>query len=329
MLTAVTRVRRAGARALARRYRTIRQGTSFHGNEGVFLMAMILDGKAVAARVKADLAERVRVLRARGIVPGLGTVLVGSDPGSVKYVAGKHRDCEEVGIASIRHELPADATQRELLDVIAELNADPACTGYIVQLPLPGGIDQNAVIDAIDPAKDADGMHPYNLGELVLHTRGALTTPLPCTPNGVLTLLDHYGIDLDGSEVCVLGRGITIGRTIGLMLTRADVNATVTLCHTGTKDVAAHMREADVIIAAVGSAGFVKPDDVKPGAVLVDVGVSRVADESGRMRIHGDIDHGCYDVAGAYTPNPGGVGPMTRAMLLRNVVEAAERAAGE
>lgn len=291
-------------------------------------MAMILDGKAVAAQVKEDLAQRVRALRERGVVPGLGTVLVGDDPGSLRYVAGKHRDCQEVGIASIRRELAADASQRELLDVVAELNADPACTGYIVQLPLPAGIDQNAVIDAIDPAKDADGMHPYNLGELVLHTRGALTTPLPCTPSGVLALLEHYGIDLDGRQVCVLGRGITIGRTIGLMLTRADVNATVTLCHTGTKDIAAHIREADVVIAAVGCAGFVRPEDVKPGVVLVDVGVSRLPDADGRMRVHGDVDHGCYGVAGAYTPNPGGVGPMTRAMLLRNVVEMAERAAG-
>lgn len=292
-------------------------------------MAMILDGKAVASQVKEDLAQRVRALRARGVTPGLGTVLVGDDPGSLKYVAGKHRDCQEVGIASIRHELPADASQEELLDVIAELNADRACTGYIVQLPLPEGVDQNAVIDAIDPAKDADGMHPYNLGELVLHTRGELTTPLPCTPSGVLALLAHYGIDLDGRRVCVLGRGITIGRTIGLMLTRADVNATVTLCHTGTKDVAAHMREADVIIAAVGRAGFVRPEDIRPGAVLVDVGVSRLPGADGRMRVHGDVDHGCYAIAGAYTPNPGGVGPMTRAMLLRNVVEMAERAAAE
>lgn len=292
-------------------------------------MAMILDGKAVASQVKEDLAQRVRALRARGVTPGLGTVLVGDDPGSLKYVAGKHRDCQEVGIASIRHELPADASQEELLDVIAELNADRACTGYIVQLPLPEGVDQNAVIDAIDPAKDADGMHPYNLGELVLHTRGELTTPLPCTPSGVLALLAHYGIDLDGRRVCVLGRGITIGRTIGLMLTRADVNATVTLCHTGTKDVAAHMREADVIIAAVGRAGFVRPEDIRPGAVLVDVGVSRLPGADGRMRVHGDVDHGCYAIAGTYTPNPGGVGPMTRAMLLRNVVEMAERAAAE
>lgn len=292
-------------------------------------MAMILDGKAVASQVKEDLAQRVRALRARGVTPGLGTVLVGDDPGSLKYVAGKHRDCQEVGIASIRHELPADASQEELLDVIAELNADRACTGYIVQLPLPEGVDQNAVIDAIDPAKDADGMHPYNLGELVLHTRGELTTPLPCTPSGVLALLAHYGIDLDGRRVCVLGRGITIGRTIGLMLTRADVNATVTLCHTGTKDVTAHMREADVIVAAVGRAGFVRPEDIRPGAVLVDVGVSRLPGADGRMRVHGDVDHGCYAIAGAYTPNPGGVGPMTRAMLLRNVVEMAERAAAE
>lgn len=292
-------------------------------------MAIILDGKAVAAQVKADLAERVQRLRAHGVVPGLGTVLVGEDAGSVKYVAGKHKDCEEIGIASIRHDLPADTTQEELLDVVDVLNADPACTGYIVQLPLPQGIDANAVIDAIDPAKDADGMHPFNLGELVLHTSGPLTTPLPCTPRGVIELLDHYGVDLHGKEVCVLGRGITIGRTIGLMLTRREVDATVTLCHTGTRDVASHIRSADVVVAAVGKTGFVAPEDVKPGAVLVDVGVSRVYDDqTGRMRIRGDVDHGCYDVAGAYTPNPGGVGPMTRAMLLRNVVEAAERWAG-
>ena len=207
-----------------------------------------------------------------------------------------------------------------------ELNADPACTGYIVQLPLPKGIDENAVIDLIDPKKDADGMHPYNLGELVLHPRGEIATPLPCTPRGVIELLGAYDIDLNGKEVCVLGRGITIGRTIGLMLTCKEVNATVTLCHTGTKDVRDHMRRADVIVAAMGSAAFVKPDDIKEGAVLVDVGVSRVFDEeAGRYRVRGDIDKACYEKASAYTPNPGGVGPMTRAMLLENVVEMAER----
>ena len=291
-------------------------------------MPIVLDGKSVAAQIKADLSTRVAALKRQGIQPGLGTLLVGSDPGSVKYVAGKHADCAEVGITSIRRDLPADATESQIVQAVDELNADPACTGFIVQLPLPVGVDELSVIARIDPGKDVDGMHPYNLGELVLHTSGEIATPLPCTPRGVLTLLDHYGIGLDGKEVCVLGRGITIGRTIGLLLTRRNVNATVTLCHTGTKDVHEHMRRTNVIIAAMGSAGFVTPDDIKPGAVLVDVGVSRVWDEhAGRYRIKGDVDKACYAEAGAYTPNPGGVGPMTRAMLLANVVEIAERAA--
>lgn len=289
-------------------------------------MATKIDGKMISARIKEDLARRVAALKQRGVEPGLGTILVGSDPGSVKYVAGKHADCAEIGVTSIKRELPADATFDQIASAVNELNADPACTGYIVQLPLPKGIDENAVIDLIDPKKDADGMHPYNLGELVLHPRGEIVTPLPCTPRGVIELLGAYDIDLNGKEVCVLGRGITIGRTIGLMLTRKEVNATVTLCHTGTKDVRDHMRRADVIVAAMGSAAFVKPDDIKEGAVLVDVGVSRVFDEeAGRYRVRGDIDKACYEKASAYTPNPGGVGPMTRAMLLENVVEMAER----
>lgn len=289
-------------------------------------MAVKIDGKMVSAQIKANLAERVASLKERGVNPGLGTILVGSDPGSVKYVAGKHADCAEIGVNSIRKELSADATFEQIAEAVQELNADPACTGYIVQLPLPKGIDENAIIDLIDPKKDADGMHPYNLGELVLHARGGITTPLPCTPRGVIELLNAYDIDLDGKEVCVLGRGITIGRTVGLLLTRKAVNATVTLCHTGTKDVRKHMREADVIIAAMGSAGFVKPEDVKESAVLVDVGVSRVFDEeAGRYRVKGDVDKACYEKVSAYTPNPGGVGPMTRAMLLENVVEMAER----
>lgn len=289
-------------------------------------MAVKIDGKMVSAQIKANLAERVAALKEQGVNPGLGTILVGSDPGSVKYVAGKHADCAEIGVNSIKKELPADATFEQIAEVVQELNADPACTGYIVQLPLPKGIDENAVIDLIDPKKDADGMHPYNLGELVLHPRGEIATPLPCTPRGVIELLGAYDIDLNGKEVCVLGRGITIGRTIGLMLTRKEVNATVTLCHTGTRDVRDHMRRADVIVAAMGSAAFVKPDDIKEGAVLVDVGVSRVFDEeAGRYRVRGDIDKACYEKASAYTPNPGGVGPMTRAMLLENVVEMAER----
>jgi methylenetetrahydrofolate dehydrogenase (NADP+)/methenyltetrahydrofolate cyclohydrolase len=289
-------------------------------------MATKIDGKMISARIKEDLARRVAALKQRGVEPGLGTILVGSDPGSVKYVAGKHADCAEIGVTSIKRELPADATFDQIAAAVNELNADPACTGYIVQLPLPKGIDENAVIDLIDPKKDADGMHPYNLGELVLHPRGEIATPLPCTPRGVIELLGAYDIDLNGKEICVLGRGITIGRTIGLMLTRKEVNATVTLCHTGTRDVRDHMRRADVIVAAMGSAAFVKPDDIKEGAVLVDVGVSRVFDEeAGRYRVRGDIDKACYEKASAYTPNPGGVGPMTRAMLLENVVEMAER----
>ena len=289
-------------------------------------MATKIDGKMISARIKEDLARRVAALKQRGVEPGLGTILVGSDPGSVKYVAGKHADCAEIGVTSSKRELPADATFDQIAAAVNELNADPACTGYIVQLPLPKGIDENAVIDLIDPKKDADGMHPYNLGELVLHPRGEIATPLPCTPRGVIELLGAYDIDLNGKEVCVLGRGITIGRTIGLMLTRKEVNATVTLCHTGTRDVRDHMRRADVIVAAMGSAAFVKPDDIKEGAVLVDVGVSRVFDEeAGRYRVRGDIDKACYEKASAYTPNPGGVGPMTRAMLLENVVEMAER----
>lgn len=289
-------------------------------------MATKIDGKMISARIKEDLARRVAALKQRGVEPGLGTILVGSDPGSVKYVAGKHADCAEIGVTSIKRELPADATFDQIAAAVNELNADPACTGYIVQLPLPKGIDENAVIDLIDPKKDADGMHPYNLGELVLHPRGEIATPLPCTPRGVIELLGAYDIDLNGKEVCVLGRGITIGRTIGLMLTRKEVNATVTLCHTGTRDVRDHMRRADVIVAAMGSAAFVKPDDIKEGAVLVDVGVSRVFDEeAGRYRVRGDIDKACYEKASAYTPNPGGVGPMTRAMLLENVVQMAER----
>ena len=291
-------------------------------------MPIILDGKSVAAQVKEDLARRVGALRQQGIQPGLGTLLVGNDPGSMKYVAGKHADCAQVGITSIRKDLPADATERQIGQAIDELNADPSCTGFIVQLPLPAGVDEMSAIARIDPGKDVDGMHPYNLGELVLHTSGTISTPLPCTPRGVLALLDHYGIDLNGKEVCVLGRGITIGRTIGLLLTRREVNATFTLCHTGTRNVREHMRRADVIVAAMGSAGFVKPEDIKDGAVLVDVGVSRVWDEqAGRYRIKGDIDKACYEKAGAYTPNPGGVGPMTRAMLLSNVIEIAERSA--
>jgi methylenetetrahydrofolate dehydrogenase (NADP+) / methenyltetrahydrofolate cyclohydrolase len=289
-------------------------------------MAQKLDGKLVASMIKDDLRSRVTKLREVGIQPGLGTILVGDDAGSRKYVSGKHADCAEVGIRSIAVELPDTGSFGQILEQVDRLNADPACTGYIVQLPLPRGVDSSAVIERIDPAKDADGLHPYNFGELVLHIDGNDPAPQPCTPRGIIALLSHYGIELNGKEVCVLGRGITVGRTIGLMLTSRGVDATVTLCHTGTRDVHGTMRRADVIVAAMGQAGFVKPEDVKPGAVLVDVGVSRVYDEQvGRYRVKGDIDPACREVCSAYTPNPGGVGPMTRAMLLVNVVEMAER----
>jgi len=288
--------------------------------------ARILDGKATLARIKGELAERVAALRARGVVPGLGTVLVGDDPGSSVYVAAKHRDCAEVGIESIRVDLPADATQAEVEDAVARLNADPACTGYIVQLPLPAGLDADRVLERIDPAKDADGLHPTNLGRLVLNVNAPMTSPLPCTPRGIVDLLLRHGVDLKGAEVCVLGRGITVGRPLGLLLTRRSVNATVTLCHTGTRDLAAHVRRADVVVAAAGVPGIVTAEMVKPGAVVLDVGVSRVPDPAGgKPKLAGDVARDVREVAGWVAPNPGGVGPMTRAMLLTNVVEAAEQ----
>ncbi|GAA2707725.1 MULTISPECIES: bifunctional methylenetetrahydrofolate dehydrogenase/methenyltetrahydrofolate cyclohydrolase [Streptomyces] len=284
------------------------------------MTAQILDGKAAAAAIKSELASRVEALKARGVTPGLGTILVGDDPGSQKYVAGKHRDCAEVGIASIQRELPATATQEEIEAVVRELNEDPACTGYIVQLPLPRGIDENRVLELMDPAKDADGLHPTNLGRLVLNE----PAPLPCTPNGIITLLRRHGVELNGAEVVVVGRGVTIGRPMPLLLTRRSENATVTQCHTGTRDLAAHLKRADIIVAAAGVPHLIKPEDVKPGAAVLDVGVSR--DENGK--IVGDVHPGVHEVAGWISPNPGGVGPMTRALLLVNVVEAAERAAG-
>ncbi|GLW05501.1 bifunctional protein FolD [Microtetraspora sp. NBRC 13810] len=280
------------------------------------MSAQRLDGKATAAKIKADLTARVAELRKRGVAPGLGTVLVGDDPGSQIYVAGKHRDCAEVGIASIRKDLPETATQAEVEAAIDELNADPACTGYIVQLPLPRGLDTMALIERIDPGKDADGLHPVNLGRLV-HMMDA---PLPCTPRGIVVLLQEFGVPLKGAEVVVVGRGITVGRSLGLLLTRRSENATVTLCHTGTQDLAAHVRGADVVVAAAGVPGLITADMVKPGAAVLDVGVSRV-----EGKIAGDVAPDVAEVAGFLTPNPGGVGPMTRAMLLTNVVEAAER----
>ncbi len=278
--------------------------------------ATILDGKAAAAAIRSDLTVRVAALRDRGVVPGLGTVLVGDDPGSQAYVAGKHRDCAEVGITSIRRDLPATASQAEVEAAVDELNADPACTGYIVQLPLPAGHDANTVLERIDPEKDADGLHPTNLGRLVL----GVPAPLPCTPAGVLVLLRRYDIGLAGAEVVVVGRSINVGRPLGLMLNQRSANATVTLCHTGTVDLSAHLRRADVIVAAAGSPGLVSAKDVRPGVAVVDVGITRT--ETGLV---GDVADDVREVAGFLTPVPGGVGPMTRAMLLQNVVEAAER----
>ncbi|MEV7967256.1 bifunctional methylenetetrahydrofolate dehydrogenase/methenyltetrahydrofolate cyclohydrolase [Sphaerisporangium sp. NPDC088356] len=282
------------------------------------MSAQILDGKATAAKIKADLAERVSRLATQGITPGLGTILVGDDPGSQIYVAGKHRDCAEVGIASIRKDLPDTATQAEVEAAIDELNADPACTGYIVQLPLPRHLDTQSLIERMDPSKDADGLHPINLGRLV----HMVDAPLPCTPRGIVVLLQEYGVQIKGADVTVIGRGITVGRPLGLLLTRRTENATVTLCHTGTHDLPSRVREADIVVAAAGVPGLITPEMVKPGAAVLDVGVSRV---DGKLA--GDVAPGVREVAGFVAPNPGGVGPMTRAMLLTNVVEAAERRA--
>ncbi|MGP3991857.1 bifunctional methylenetetrahydrofolate dehydrogenase/methenyltetrahydrofolate cyclohydrolase [Streptomyces sp. 3N207] len=282
------------------------------------MTAMTLDGRRTATAIRAELADRVAALAERGIVPGLGTVLVGDDPGSHAYVGGKHRDCAKVGITSIRRELPADATQAQVEAVVDELNADPACTGYIVQLPLPRGLDANAVLERMDPAKDADGLHPVNLGRLVL----GVESPLPCTPRGIVELLRRHDVPLAGARVCVIGRGITVGRPIGLLLTRRSENATVTLCHTGTKGLSWHVREADVVIAAAGSPGLITPEMVRPGAAVLDVGITRT--EEGLL---GDVNPDVAKTVGWLAPMPGGVGPMTRAMLLANVVEAAERAA--
>jgi methylenetetrahydrofolate dehydrogenase (NADP+)/methenyltetrahydrofolate cyclohydrolase len=279
------------------------------------MSARILDGKATAAEIRADLTKRVAALAARGRAPGLGTVLVGDDPGSHIYVNGKHRDCAQVGITSIRRDLPAGASQQQVEDTVAELNADPACTGFIVQLPLPPGLDPQPVLNLMDPAKDADGLHPVNLGRLVLGQPG----PLPCTPHGIVVLLRRFGIPIDGADVTVIGRGITVGRTMGLLLTRRSENATVTMCHTGTRDLAAHTRSADIVIVAAGRAGLLTAGMVRPGAAVVDVGQTRT--DAG---LAGDVDPAVAGVAGWLTPVPGGVGPMTRAMLLSNVVEAAE-----
>jgi methylenetetrahydrofolate dehydrogenase (NADP+)/methenyltetrahydrofolate cyclohydrolase len=280
------------------------------------MSAEILDGKALAASIKQNLAARTTSLKAKGITPGLGTVLVGDDPGSHSYVGGKHRDCQEVGINSIRIDLPADATQADVLAAIRDLNSAQECTGYIVQLPLPRGINTQVILEAIDPAKDADGLHPMNLGRLV----AGYDAPLPCTPRGIVELLNHYKVPLNGAEVVVIGRGLTVGRPLGLLLTRKQENATVTLTHTGTKDLAAHTRRADIVVAAIGQAHFLKAEMIKPGAAVLDVGISRT--DAGLL---GDIDPAVRDVASWIAPMPGGVGPMTRAMLLTNVVDACER----
>jgi methylenetetrahydrofolate dehydrogenase (NADP+)/methenyltetrahydrofolate cyclohydrolase len=278
--------------------------------------AQILDGTATAKAIKGELTERVAKLKERGVVPGLGTVLVGDDPGSRWYVNGKHKDCAEVGIESIRVDLPETASQAEVEEHVARLNADPACTGYIVQLPLPRHMDANRVLSLIDPDKDADGLHPTNLGWLVL----GKDAPLPCTPYGIVELLRRHDIPIAGADVVVVGRGVTVGRPLGLLLTRRSENATVTLCHTGTRDLAAHVRTADIVVAAAGVPGIITGDMVKPGAAVLDVGVSRV---DGMLA--GDVAQDVYDVAAWVSPNPGGVGPMTRAMLLSNIVSAAEQ----
>ena len=277
------------------------------------MSAQILDGKAIAQAMKAALAIRVTALKAKGITPGLGTVLVGDDPGSVSYVNGKHRDCKEVGINSIRFDLPNDATEKDVLAAIADLNASKECTGYIVQLPLPKGINTQKILEAIDPSKDADGLHPFNLGRLVL----GYEAPLPCTPRAIVALLDHYKISTQGAEITVIGRGLTVGRPLGLLLTRKQENATLTLTHTGTKDLIQHTKRADIVVAAIGQSHFLKAEMIKEGAVVIDVGISRTA-----TGLDGDVCPGVYEKASFVSPMPGGVGPMTRAMLLTNVVDA-------
>lgn len=292
------------------------------------MTAKVLDGRAAAAAIRAELTERVAALRAQGIVPGIATVLVGDDAASHLYVGMKHRQSLEIGMNSIQRELPADATQHDVEAVVDELNADPACHGYIVQLPLPRHLDTDAILERIDPGKDADGLHPTNLGRLVLNVNEPITSPLPCTPRAAIELLARNGYDLGGKDVVVVGRGVTVGRSIGLLLTRRDINATVTLTHTGTADLADHLRWADVIVAAAGVKHLVRAADVKPGAAVLDVGVTREADPAtGKAKVFGDVHPDVAEVAGWLSPNPGGVGPMTVALLLTNVVEAAERSA--
>lgn len=288
------------------------------------MTAVTLDGVATAAAITAELTDRVAALAAKGVVPGIATVLVGADPASQLYVGMKHQRSEAIGMNSIQIELPADASQADVERVIDELNADPSCHGYIVQLPLPKHLDTEAVLERIDPAKDADGLHPTNLGHLVLNVNEPITTPLPCTPRAVIELLRRNGVELNGKHVVVVGRGVTIGRSIGLLMTRREVNATVTQVHTGTVDPGQYLRQADVIVAAAGVKHLVRPEDVKPGAAVLDVGVTREVID-GKTRVFGDVDPAVTQVAGWLSPNPGGVGPMTVALLMTNVVEAAER----
>jgi methylenetetrahydrofolate dehydrogenase (NADP+) / methenyltetrahydrofolate cyclohydrolase len=286
------------------------------------LSAIILDGRATAKTIKLELTERVVKLKQAGSNPGLGTLLVGDDPGSHSYVAGKHRDCAEVGVNSIRIDLPASASKSDILKAVSELNQAPEVTGYIVQLPLPVGINTNELLEAIDPDKDADGLHPINLGKLVLNVSGEITSALPCTPMGIVELLRRYYIDLAGKEVAVIGRGITVGRPLGLLLSRKNIDATVTLLHSGSNNIPEALKRADVVVAAVGVAHFVKPNWIKPGAAVLDVGITRT-ESNGVSSLVGDVDPAVSQVAGYLSPNPGGVGPMTRAMLVKNVVDRA------
>ncbi|CAN5406368.1 bifunctional methylenetetrahydrofolate dehydrogenase/methenyltetrahydrofolate cyclohydrolase [soil metagenome] len=290
------------------------------------MTAIRMDGVATAAAVKSELVERISALKARGIYPGLGTLLVGEDPGSLSYVAGKHRDSVELGIESIRIDLPGDATEAQVREAIRELNENPAVTGYIIQLPLPAGIDENAMLELMDPAKDADGLHPMNLGKLVLGVAGELDSPLPCTPAGLVEMLKRYDVPMVGRHVVVIGRGLTVGRPLGLLLTRKGLDATVTLAHSRTVDLEHEVRRADIVIAAVGVPALVKPEWIKPGAAVLDVGITRqINPDTGKAKLIGDVDPAVGEVAGFLSPVPGGVGPMTRAMLMSNVVEAAER----
>ena len=281
------------------------------------MTAVKLDGLALAKQIRSELAVEVSALKARGLTPGLGTLLVGDDPGSKSYVAGKHRDCAEVGVESIRIDLPATATKADVVSAINQLNSAKEVTGYIVQLPLPSGMDSNSLLELMDPEKDADGLHPINLGKLVMNVSGAMRSPLPCTPNGIVELLQRYQVPTSGKEVAIIGRGLTVGRPLGLLMTRKGIDATVTLLHSASQDIAEHIKRADIVVAAIGQPHFVKPEWIKPGSAVLDVGISRI--ESGLV---GDVDPRVSEVAGYLSPNPGGVGPMTRAMLVQNVVRA-------